>query len=117
MALDPTQDPSAEAPEAPESHEGGYSVTITDNGDGTFSVSSSDSDESQDDPSAPGAEAGPTECQSLDEAFAAAKSMFSEETSEDSGEGEDGNAPIPSDKAADVWNQMAAKKDKARAAA
>jgi hypothetical protein len=106
---DPTQDPSQD----PDQGEAGeqFSVTITSNGDGTYTVSSSDSDESEDDPS--GQSSGSQDAKSVDEALNIAGQMLQEESSEDSSE--DGNAPLPSKDAAQAaWNQMASKRDKAR---
>lgn len=99
---------------------GGYSVTITSNGDGTYSVSSSDQDEAQD-TQAGGEPSGPQSAQTIEEALNIADQMLQEEATEDNAEapeeGEDPNAPLPSKSAAqDVWNQMASSKDKQRGA-
>ena len=104
---DPTQDPSMEAPED-ESQEQ-YSIQITANGDGTYTITPSDSDESSDDPQ--GGDGSQT-ARSVDEVCQIVTQMLQEEESEDSSE--DGNTPLPADQARQVWSQMAAKRDKSR---
>lgn len=107
---DPMQDPSM-AQEGDESAEGGgFSVTVTDNGDGTYSIEASDADAQQE-----GEQSGPQTANSLEEACQMMEQMFQDESGEDASQPEDGedpNAPLPADKAASVWNQMASKKSK-----
>lgn len=99
------------APSGQEEPAGGFSVTITDNGDGTFSVAPSDSDEDQ------GGASGPTECNSLDEALSTAQALFEQESGEDSQEPQEGgDEPMAPSDAQSYWNQMAGKRDKARQA-
>jgi acyl-homoserine lactone acylase PvdQ len=79
-----------------------FSVTIRSNGDGTYSVSASDSD----DPAG-----GAQDAQSADEACQIAMQMLEQEGSEDQGSGD---APIPADQQKAVWDQMAKSRDKSR---
>ena len=82
----------------------GFAVTVTDNGDGTYSVAPMDQDQSPDEP--------PTETQtasSIEEACQMMAALFSQESGE-AESSEDPNAPLPQDKAKAVWDQMAAKR-------
>lgn len=120
-SMDPSmgQDPNAAAPADQEQP---FSVTITDNGDGTYSVSSSDddgdADDASQDSSAGSGQGGAQTAQSVEEAVEMAGKLLEQEASEDGGGAAgDPNAPLPSkDAAAAVWNQMASAKDKARSA-
>jgi hypothetical protein len=90
-----------------------FSVTITSNGDGTYSVSSSDADEAQDNPSAAPGESGPQTATSIEEVCKIVEQMLSEESGEDSAEpGGDSNAPVNDPQA--VWAQLAKKTDAKR---
>jgi len=92
----PMDDMSQDAPALP-------SVTITDAGDGTYTVTMSD-DESQE----------PQTAGSLDEAFSIVKQMFGAEDQEDpmTEPDGDGNAPLDPEAAKSAWDQLAAKKSK-----
>lgn len=111
----PASDPST----APDDAQEAFSVTITSNGDGTYSVSSSDSDDGQDDQGADAAggaqgqgddDSGPQTAQSVDDALKIAGQMLQEEAGEDSQEPADSSDPQA------VWNQLAKKTDAKRGA-
>ena len=91
----------------PQEEGGGFSVTVADNGDGTYSITSSDQDASE------GEDAGPQTAKSMDEACQMMAQMFQEESGEEQQEPDDGadlNEKLPADKAQAVWSQMAGKK-------
>ena len=98
---DTSQDP-AEQP---------MSVTVTDNGDGTYSVSSNDEQDQGEEPSEP------QTADSLQDACKIMAQMFGEETDEEQSEpsdGSDGNATMSPEDAASAWKQMASKKAKSK---
>lgn len=108
----PSQAPQSQAMPGDESAEQ-FSVTITSNGDGTYSVTSSDADEAQDDPSAAPGESGTQTANSIEEACQMAEQMLQEESGEDSADAAgDSNAPVNDPQA--VWTQLARKTDAKR---
>lgn len=116
MGADPSMQataPGAAPTDTPEAQET-FSVTITANGDGTYSVASSDSDDDQDDASQGGAPApggeddGPQTAQSIEDALKIAGQMLQEEAGEDDQQPADDSDPQA------VWNQLAKKTDAKR---
>ncbi len=116
---DATQDPSSDL----------ISVTIADNGDGTFAVSLGDSDDAADSGAGQDTDDQPQQADSLDEALEMAGEMLSggaAQGDESSGEGSDDSAdgggsdsagdsssdsaPMSASAAKSYWRQMAARK-------
>jgi hypothetical protein len=109
--LNQSSAPEAQAMPGDESAEQ-FSVTITANGDGTYSVATSDSDAAQDDPNAQG-ESGPQTASSIEEVCQIVEQILSAEAGEDGAEaGGDANAPVNDPQA--VWQQLAKKTDAKR---
>ena len=103
---DPMQGMGAEDPS--EEQPAGFSVTVTDQGDGTYSIAQNDADAGEGEPAQP-----PQTANSIEEACQMMEQMFQGESGEEAQEGEDPNASLGSkDNAQKVWNQMASKKDK-----
>jgi len=84
------------------------SVTITDNGDGTYAVSMNQDDGNPSQESGQTDNDQPQQADSLEDALKIAAEMLSSEA-EEADQGGDNNAPMPSDDAQSYWNQMASK--------
>lgn len=120
QGMDPNAPQSADQSAAPaEESQESFTVCISANADGTYSVYEQDSDDDQDDASgsgsAPGTQgsdddSGPQTAQSIEDALKIAGQMLQEEASEDSQEPADNSDPQA------VWNQLAKKTDAKRGA-
>lgn len=86
--------------------QGGFVVCIAAQADGSYQVYAQDSD------TEPGEDQTQT-AGSVDEALDMARQLIEQEQGEDSEPSGDGNAPVADAQA--VWDQMAAKRDKAKA--
>lgn len=104
-------DPSQEAPDAPIDAEQ-VSVTITAVGDGTYTVSLAepqDSDDQGGDPSSSDDSDQPQTADNVEDALKMAGQMLGAEADESDDSGDD-NAPMSPGDAKSAWNQMASKK-------
>ena len=103
--MDPTQAQGQDPTQATD-ETGGFVVCIAAQADGSYQVYAQDSDQE------PGEDQTQT-ADNIDDALDMARQLIESEQGEDSEQ--DGNAPVSADNAQAVWDQMAAKRDKAKA--